>query len=853
MKLFNPIHRDYKAPADLGTLEKTYNTLEQGHREAVRAASELETAMANLDLNENESEWRQQKIDDIRTTIQQNTLHGNAYGALDNIIAKAGNIASDQGMIGRLNAQKDYKAYMDRLENRNDIPEDYKEYFRENNPYRYQDQVDKNGKIIGGTKWQPIEREVSTVDLSKLIIGGINLAAKESGGGTVTRWLDENGNPTNDPAKAYDGEIYDERSSSYQRLGKDKIIKGIQAYIETTPGAKESLNQDYKIAKWKHDKLVKSNDGNTVVSDITDNNGILLNEAQYLAKRINPAVQAAEYNNVTSNTKYGRGLATYKAGKMKELYAAQKSQNRIDEASSGTNYPIQIEIDPIGSFITSKNEAANRIQALYKEVTGKNIIIDNNNRLKLNTDSITGRPKAELIRMINAYNDAHDNITRLTNGMSKSDKNLSFWAADMQNGGVMVKGRSKEDDAVINKINSIYGSNGSAIKVTLDDEAMKQYFVESFGNTDYRDLGISVQGNDIIIPKKSMYSVPMIFSTIKKAENRRNKGFGNTIVGALKGDRYKVQVLDNNNKEIAGTSYSSDVQMGSKQLGMLYDKSFKVNDNIYKKYSNIPKTMELSRLNLGGTTFAENEYFHDYNLGLLDGADYKRLSDRDKELVERDIKMHGYTQRDIYINDEKESLIKKVSDSKKRLNLGEEIVKAVDDKRISYSPTFIPSLGAGYNITITPKTNSEGKTVGDTRPMSIFIPGLREDAATRRMMNDPKVRAFNTVSVVSGSKSFKNITDKGRTPVIGNVGYQGYGDGTFDITFNDNVIKGDITTVSNLQEGFNNFLDIKESGIDITSNERARNAIASSAKSIGASLGIPPSTILDMMINELGY
>ena len=90
--------------------------------------------------------------------------------------------------------------------------------------------------------------------------------------------------------------------------------------------------------------------------------------------------------------------------------------------------------------------------------------------------------------------------------------------------------------------------------------------------------------------------------------------------------------------------------------------------------------------------------------------------------------------------------------------------------------------------------------------MSIFIPGLREDAATRRMMNDPKVRAFNTVSVVSGSKSFKNITDKGRTPVIGNVGYQGYGDGTFDITFNDHVIKGDITTVSNLQEGFNNFL-----------------------------------------------
>ena len=35
----------------------------------------------------------------------------NSISSLDDIITKAGNLASDQGMIGRLQAQKDYKAF----------------------------------------------------------------------------------------------------------------------------------------------------------------------------------------------------------------------------------------------------------------------------------------------------------------------------------------------------------------------------------------------------------------------------------------------------------------------------------------------------------------------------------------------------------------------------------------------------------------------------------------------------------------------------------------------------------------------------------------------------------------------
>ena len=79
--------------------------------------------MANLDLNEAENEWRQQKINEIKETVAENTIYGNSYAALDDIITKAGNLASDQGMIGRLQAQKDYKAFRERVENDKTLPD----------------------------------------------------------------------------------------------------------------------------------------------------------------------------------------------------------------------------------------------------------------------------------------------------------------------------------------------------------------------------------------------------------------------------------------------------------------------------------------------------------------------------------------------------------------------------------------------------------------------------------------------------------------------------------------------------------------------------------------------------------
>ena len=62
----------------------------------------------------------------VRNALTENMQYGNAYSSLDDIVGTYGDITSSPGMIGRLRAQQDYKAYMNNLDKRTDLSEDYK-------------------------------------------------------------------------------------------------------------------------------------------------------------------------------------------------------------------------------------------------------------------------------------------------------------------------------------------------------------------------------------------------------------------------------------------------------------------------------------------------------------------------------------------------------------------------------------------------------------------------------------------------------------------------------------------------------------------------------------------------------
>lgn len=489
---FNPVFRPVVNPIDLEKLGQAYDTLEQGHLKAIDTASAVEAELAKLDLNEAEDEWRQQQVNKIRSAVTNNSTYGNAYGALDDVIRENGSIMSNPGMIGRLRAQQDYKKYIDNLEKRTDIPEDYKAYFKEQNTYNYKDITDNKGNIIGGSKWNPAVQEVSTVPMSQLLDKALQWAAKESGGGSQTRWLDSQGKVTNDITKSVTGEIYSSATNKWERLSKDKLAAAVAAVIENTPGAKASLDQDYKIAKWKYDKSGGNN------PDITNKDGILLTPEEYLNKRIDPFYKAATYYNQTSSTTYGEAWKAQLAlARQQAVAGSGGASNRAGYSDILTTTTNPIRID---NFVPSTAQA--------EISTNKQNIADllkaSNPNLDFNLDGKTSDDIKQLIKdnikdpmeqyralgNLEIIDDAQDYL----NGLKEGQEPDTAEAFDAYNAIISMSDLPKDNKYAkqySKAVNNIFGSSQAIRQYFTSDDSFDGFIASIGGENKAKSLGIT--------------------------------------------------------------------------------------------------------------------------------------------------------------------------------------------------------------------------------------------------------------------------------------------------------------------------------------------------------------------------
>ena len=893
MKTFDYISREYVPSVDLNTLGKTYDTLEQGHKEAVKAASDLEVAMANLDLNENENEWRQQKINEIKQTIDDNTIYGNSYAALDDIVMKAGNLASDQSMIGRLQAQKDYKTFRERIETDKTLPQDYKDYYLENNPYHYKDIYDKNGKVISGTKWKPNSSPTNIVPLSQLVVQGISIAAKESGGGTATRWLDSNGNVTSDPSKAFDGEVFNTTTNSWERLSREKIWQGINSMIASTPGAAESLKQDYDVAVWRYKKGLKANNNKPFESDVTDKNGFFLSEKEYLHKRVDPAVQAASYYNSTSRTTYGNGLATYKAAQAKAAMENAADNNVLNKAMmSGRNTPVELKVDKGAEFMSTKNMAGNSIKSLYKKLTGKDLYIPENTTLGnieqlLNKHNVPIAYRQQIRASVKAYNEAQSNINAYTSGMSKEDKDNFLFSARIKSGGELISsknGGTKYDDALINSFNSLYGKDGRNVVITLSDKTLKNVddIINSGSYENYSKLGIIKEGNKLIIPREAKNALPMIASIVEKAESRANKGFLPTIYQMFTGGkgRFSIDVVNDEGISIhskgnkvkyaneANPYGTSERELNSNiyrnlihKMAGTYNNGIEQSSKINDKYKINPSKITVSSLNFDGNHFTDASLLDQYEKGIISKEQYNSYKKYYDDSFENIIKGMDFSQTQMYMSDESGTR-KIVDNSAERFNFGNEILQAIKDKRATFSPTVVPGsydplTGApisGYNITVLPKTDSKGEIVGDGKKRSFYIPGMINETASEYMMQSPFIQSFNTIAVTGSTKSTRILADENTNPTLGKMSITGMGNDVYNVKFGG--ISKNINTEEavNLTTAINNYNACKNAFLssgENTINARIRSTMANSAITIANIYGVNAEAVLDKLIDDI--
>nr|UVX73257.1 MAG: hypothetical protein [Bacteriophage sp.] len=552
INFYTPTFRQQVNPIDLNVLARTYNTLEQGHQQAIQTKSQIDAQLAQLDLNEAEDAWRQEQLNKVRNALTENMQYGNAYSSLDDIVGTYGDITSSPGMIGRLRAQQDYKAYMDNLDKRTDLSEDYKNYYRAINKYNYQDITDKNGNVIGGSKWAPIDKEVSEIPMNQILNQALQWAAKEQGGGSQTRWLDVNGKVTDDITKSVTGEIYSHTNGNWQRLSKAKLAEAVKAVIENTPGAKASLEQDYKIAKWKYDQ-------NGSNPDITDKNGILLTPEQYLAKRIDPFYNAATFYNQDSNTTYGEAWKAQLAlAKQAGLGNANQRKQAIDNLTyKGT--PVRIDNfmpAQAQAEITSNRQSIAGLLNKYNPDINIDLATANPNdiRTSIMTNITSPSDRAYALSYLNDIIDNQEYINSLKVGKSQD----SIDGFDTYNSIISLSDlpNNKYSDTYSKYVNQIFGDSSSIRQYFNNDDVYNSFINALGGEKKATSLGIRFgsDGNGYRyaeLPKDYHKSIYSFGKAVKEAEDTRNplNAFLNSAKTRFFGYGDKFVRVDSNGEE----------------------------------------------------------------------------------------------------------------------------------------------------------------------------------------------------------------------------------------------------------------------------------------------------------------
>lgn len=818
---FNPVFRPVINPIDLEKLGQAYDTLEQGHLKAIDTASAVEAELAKLDLNEAEDEWRQQQVNKIRSAVTNNSTYGNAYGALDDVIRENGSIMSNPGMIGRLRAQQDYKKYIDNLEKRTDIPEDYKAYFKEQNTYNYKDITDNKGNIIGGSKWNPAVQEVSTVPMSQLLDKALQWAAKESGGGSQTRWLDSQGKVTNDITKSVTGEIYSSATNKWERLSKDKLAAAVAAVIENTPGAKASLDQDYKIAKWKYDKSGGNN------PDITNKDGILLTPEEYLNKRIDPFYKAATYYNQTSNTTYGEAWKAQLALARQQAAGSGGASNRAGYSDILTTTTNPIRID---NFVPSTAQA--------EISTNKQSIADllkaSNPNLDFNLDGKTSNDIKQLIKdnikdpmeqyralgNLEIIDDAQDYL----NGLKEGQEPDMTEAFDAYNAIVSMSDLPKDNKYAkqySKAVNNIFGSSQAIRQYFTSDDSFDGFIASIGGENKAKSLGITFGSKNgkkyAELPRdynRSLYSFAKasregisqntnIFGALwNDLKGTVNSYWGNNVVQVgTNGDEIPVTGRDVQDNMLVGSAKSQnrivfgdlidfvDNRLKSKNDDLLKGGKLQVGQQVVTEPT--PNAAELV-FQLQTGAIKSSEFTNQYKVA----KDQAMKAIRNIDLTQTGALRVGDNNMFEPIDSEDRKELTAIIRSAKENDL--EIVAVQDFKTGEWSP----------QITILGTYDNEGKLKRE--PITLYAPGGFDSAIVESWNNDTTFKAKKDINIYGAAGRNINLTNASAFANIDKITMIPTGEGfnVYDKTNNRSLGSVSTQTAVDLRDTYYQWNDI---------------------------------------------
>lgn len=697
---FNPIQREYVAPIDLNTLNSSFTALEQGHKEAVKVASDLKIAYAKYDLNEAEDAWKANEINSIQQTIDANTSFGNAAGALDDIYKKAGDINANPALMGRLKAQANYKKYQDQIDARTDIKDvEEKEWLKSLNKYHYEDKVDANGKIIGGTEWKPVRQAMGDLDIPQLMREAVSMIKPDKGKAQQVRWLDVNGEVTNNPNLDATGEVYDETTMTWERLDSSKIKEAAKMILRGTSGANASLKQKYDFETYKYEKDVANNNGEPIVKEgITDKNGHILSFDNYVDGLVDGFADMMAYNYTDTDYKYGGAKAKWLSNTLAQSSSStggSGSNTNGDGTGSGTPIgvsnagEIETEQDGYSNIVNDKNLALGNIfdyirkydpnvakqakgsqSAFVKRFSGGNdygvavkkfVEYVNKNGVRIKDGGAELRKRfAAFNTYQQIYKNAFANLTPqqqkdIMGGIESNQDNYS----------------ATNNPEIVRELNELYRNN-DGIAITVSEDFYNK-LNKKLGGQGLKGYGIILEREDdgdyiIKVPSNARNKLPRIMSAYESVNSDEGiswRALGNFLTGDGYNEGY-IRTYKNTNNDVNyrrfndtnSKEYSRYGTIATLNVGELATRLSKHYDNSQKKSEKALKKANISNKGFtdiqttGQPTFGAYDAYLKLKNGIIDTKEYNATVKAETDIIkDKIVNAENYSTR-VYVRDE---------------------------------------------------------------------------------------------------------------------------------------------------------------------------------------------------------
>ena len=358
-------------PRDYTLAGNTINALNERHDAALAQRSAIANDLAkNYVLHESEDEFKTNFTNEMLGRIDEkiDANSGYAGNALSETIKVAGEYAIDPRLTGRVRANNDYKAYMDKLEQlklNNVITGLTYNRLKAENPYSYVDiyegedeqsarknrELEAQGiatehgtKVIGGTKWEPNTNPVKHYAASDILDEAITkFVSPIKTNGQSFIFIDENGKETTDRSKSYDGTAYIKTSSGRQAVTEQMINDAVSALVEANPEYYASLHQDYLDERFDFEKHPENYSNN---SDLLNETGVPRSEKDYINHIFGALGKNKAYDYRVSDTSFGDGkknwIATHGNLNSNSDNLNEVTRQMIGMASNNSNFQVDL-------------------------------------------------------------------------------------------------------------------------------------------------------------------------------------------------------------------------------------------------------------------------------------------------------------------------------------------------------------------------------------------------------------------------------------------------------------------------------------------------------------------------------